>query len=921
MVTPPLLRVAVVVDVGQEVYHVGDEAIGSATAQALQARGCQPVLFARQPSLVRIPGCQVEPAPQITWDPAARIALCEEAEAIVAALTAPDRSSDPAETLLVAGVDLPDDPFHAPASDLAVTLDRVVAVVASCDAVLVAGGGSLNSTYGWLLAQRCLIARIARRLGKPVALTGQTIGPALSFADAPLVADLVSSAVLAGVRDAASRELVEGLGVIGVETNHDDATVLALASSSVRDRRPETDGDSIVATFSAETFERGGDESYAQVARMLSRLSRSLDRPVVFQPHMQTTSRQGDGDGFHQDGDAAVHRRIADLMPPCGHEPRLEQIRDATSTVSSYQRAALVVTSRFHPVVFGLASAVPVLAIAANGYTAARIDGAFTNWGLPDMVAPLTALADPAFDERCDAFLAAAPSLSRYLTRRQPMVRADLAAWWDHLVAALAPELSSPLVGSGAPAVNDHVRVPETLSSEKELIPDALSPWCDFIRRYAASLQRSVEEDRVVVDTYALRSLRRVADPAVVTLSPATPDDPEVPAVNEIGVVEAGLDHEPLPIARPEEVEAQHIDPGPAPLPPATASLPSALSTSAVSLEDRPPRVAILMRTKDRPDLLARALADVWHQTFTDWRLILVNDGGDPDPIRRLVGLVPAPARSAITVIHNDHSRGMEAAANQALHASDSDYVVIHDDDDTWACDFLERTVARLDAHPEEAGVSATTVIVYEERRGEHYHEIGRAPFYDDLTDLSLSDAMTSNRWVPISFLYRRLVHSEIGGFDEDLEAVGDWSFHLRLLERFRLSRLVPPDGEALAQWRQRPSVSGVEGNSVIAHQREHERCDGIVRDRALRDYVEREGMGLPLYLAGLAAEQRGFIHAESLRLERRIDELENRTAHLGEVLDEILRTVRRTEERVLASGLRERAHRAADVMRGLGKG
>lgn len=40
------------------------------------------------------------------------------------------------------------------------------------------------------------------------------------------------------------------------------------------------------------------------------------------------------------------------------------------------------------------------------------------------------------------------------------------------------------------------------------------------------------------------------------------------------------------------------------------------------------PRVSVIMRTKDRDVLLRRALSDVARQTFTDWGLVIVNDGG-----------------------------------------------------------------------------------------------------------------------------------------------------------------------------------------------------------------------------------------------------------------------------------------------------
>mgnify|MGYP001763085457 CR=1 FL=1 len=46
--------------------------------------------------------------------------------------------------------------------------------------------------------------------------------------------------------------------------------------------------------------------------------------------------------------------------------------------------------------------------------------------------------------------------------------------------------------------------------------------------------------------------------------------------------------------------------------------------------------VAILMRTRDRPVLLARAFASVLSQRCDDWHLFVVNDGGDPAPVDAL---------------------------------------------------------------------------------------------------------------------------------------------------------------------------------------------------------------------------------------------------------------------------------------------
>ena len=48
-------------------------------------------------------------------------------------------------------------------------------------------------------------------------------------------------------------------------------------------------------------------------------------------------------------------------------------------------------------------------------------------------------------------------------------------------------------------------------------------------------------------------------------------------------------------------------------------------------------RVAIITRTKDRPILLRRAIRSALNQTFRDWLLVIVNDGGEPETIKLVV--------------------------------------------------------------------------------------------------------------------------------------------------------------------------------------------------------------------------------------------------------------------------------------------
>lgn len=77
-------------------------------------------------------------------------------------------------------------------------------------------------------------------------------------------------------------------------------------------------------------------------------------------------------------------------------------------------------------------------------------------------------------------------------------------------------------------------------------------------------------------------------------------------------------------------------------------------------------------------------------------------------------------------------------------------------------------------------GVGVRTEIVHERLEDDRIIETGRDPFSPEIRKFMLSEALRFNRCVPIGLLYRRELHSEVGGYDESLGAVGDWELQLR---------------------------------------------------------------------------------------------------------------------------------------------
>ncbi|MDL9980318.1 glycosyltransferase family 2 protein [Microbacterium sp. ASV49] len=258
-------------------------------------------------------------------------------------------------------------------------------------------------------------------------------------------------------------------------------------------------------------------------------------------------------------------------------------------------------------------------------------------------------------------------------------------------------------------------------------------------------------------------------------------------------------------------------------------------------------RVGIVVRTQDRPIFLERALLDISMQSFAAWRAVVVNDGGDPVAVDRLVAALDYDVRSRVEVIHRTDGIGRSAAANAGVRALGTDYVVLHDDDDLWDASFLEASVDWLDRHPDDAGVVSRTEIVYERVDGERVVELGREPFWGAMAQITYADVLQVNRFVPIAYVYRRSLHEEVGYYREDVHAAEDWEFNLRVLRRFTVAYL---SDRVRAFWMQRRGQAGALGNSMIVLAGDHDRYDRMIRDEALRAHVAAHGDGLVLYLA-----------------------------------------------------------------------
>ncbi|HST71239.1 MAG TPA: glycosyltransferase [Kocuria rosea] len=295
------------------------------------------------------------------------------------------------------------------------------------------------------------------------------------------------------------------------------------------------------------------------------------------------------------------------------------------------------------------------------------------------------------------------------------------------------------------------------------------------------------------------------------------------------------------------------------------------------------PTVAVVLRTHDRPVLLRRALDDVLGQTFTDWRLVVVGDGGDAGAVAALVEERREALAGRVTVLHHRRPLGAWAAANRGLRAADSELVVLHDDDDQWHPTFLQRAVSHLE-NPlvSDDGVLVRTEVVHEQVEQDRIRELDRELLWPGRRDVTLADLLRGDATAPSSFLYRRAVHGVLGDYDESLTGAGEWEFLLRFLETFTAGLL---DGRPLA-------LRGALPDEPPARAEARRREDLLVRERHLRQWTSENGIGLPLYLSREAQDQAGRLHRRLDDSELLVRELLALAREQAERIDRLERTV-----------------------------
>ena len=185
------------------------------------------------------------------------------------------------------------------------------------------------------------------------------------------------------------------------------------------------------------------------------------------------------------------------------------------------------------------------------------------------------------------------------------------------------------------------------------------------------------------------------------------------------------------------------------------------------------PAVTVVIPAYNASRYIAQALDSVQAQTFSDYEVIVVNDGSsDSDELEQILRSHPLPI-----IYLSQENKGVSAARNAAIRIAKGEFYAQLDADDQWTPDYLEVQLQILFENPDVALVYPNATIIADESDVER-----------EFMDVSSSEgevnfeSLVRQRCVVMTCVTARMnAIREAGMFDESLRSCEDFDLWLRI--------------------------------------------------------------------------------------------------------------------------------------------
>ena len=184
------------------------------------------------------------------------------------------------------------------------------------------------------------------------------------------------------------------------------------------------------------------------------------------------------------------------------------------------------------------------------------------------------------------------------------------------------------------------------------------------------------------------------------------------------------------------------------------------------------PLVSVIIPTYNRANSLLRAVGSVLKQTYTNFELIIIDDGSTDNTeevIRKFED-------NRIVFIKHEFNRGGSYARNTGVKASNGGCIAFLDSDDEWVPHKLEKQINLIQIRNDEYGLIYSGFYVINKQS-----QIIRTFIPSERGDIFRKLLIKNSIGTLSSVLVKSKYLNQVVGFDDNLESCQDWDFYLRL--------------------------------------------------------------------------------------------------------------------------------------------
>jgi glycosyltransferase involved in cell wall biosynthesis len=195
--------------------------------------------------------------------------------------------------------------------------------------------------------------------------------------------------------------------------------------------------------------------------------------------------------------------------------------------------------------------------------------------------------------------------------------------------------------------------------------------------------------------------------------------------------------------------------------------------------------ISIIIPLYNKENQIANTLKSVFAQTYTDYEIIIVNDGSTDNS----VAIVAAIKNPRIRLIHQENS-GVSVARNRGIAEAHGEFVAFIDADDEWKVDYLATQVRLVEEYP-QCDVFATNYEFCNDSGKVTSTIIRRLPFTGTFGTLSNYFEVASNSHPPLwtsAVMVRKSAIESIGGFPIGIRSGEDLLTWARLACRYKIA-------------------------------------------------------------------------------------------------------------------------------------